>query len=158
MSRGILVLAVVVVVLFPFGARAGGEGSTIISYEGRDGVISFTDDPNRIPISLADSAREVNFGSFLEHDRLTPVDKKAAVDRNHKLRERLERFTVAQETSASKSSEEDCGPIQVTSERRSVKNGVGGNGTFSRRFFIASDDCGVLFDAPYFPELNAISR
>ena len=48
---------------------------------------------------------------------------------------------------------EDCGEIRVRSERRNVKTNSGGS---NARFFIAEDDCEVLFDAPYYPDLNSL--
>jgi hypothetical protein len=113
---------------------------TVFAWTAETGTPSFTDDPARIPAKHTDDWHSRTVNGFEGHDRITELTTPAPAP-----------VTVIPEPAPA--AKEDCGEIRVRSERRNVKTNSGGS---NARFFIAEDDCEVLFDAPYYPDLNSL--
>lgn len=127
-----------ITLIIMLAASTAGADGVAFKYTNSDGVVSFTDDPKRIPEKF--QAEQI---AFDEYDRLTPIQNS------------LPTVPKAIPTAVAEI-DDDCGPISVRSERRDTEGGVGGEGSFNTRFYIAEDDCRVLFDAPYYPDLNSL--
>ena len=115
-------------------ASASVRAGEVFEYTNTNGVISFTDEAKRVP--AMHEATVVPLGAwrgFTHIENAPPV------------------MPTPIPTAARRSFEEECGTITVRTERRNV-------GDLNKRFYIAEDACGILFDAPYYPELNSITR
>ena len=143
------VFIVLIVVLASSVALADGP-TVAFKYVDSSGTLSFTDDEKRVPAKYKATAEKVTLGELGDYDRFTAV-----TDGPRDVKVPATRAPVTVVTAPAKP---DCGTIIVRSERRDVVGGAGGDGSFNTRFYIAEDDCGVLFDAPYYPELNALRR
>ena len=128
------------------------DGPTVaFKYVDADGVVSFTDEEKRIPAKYKETAEKVTLGGLGDYERFTAVTV-APVAVETATQVTTASTVIVQTAPAPK---QDCGTISLRSERRDVETNAGGS---NARFFIAEDDCGVLFDAPYYPELNALRR
>lgn len=141
------VFVVLVVTLASSVALADGP-TVAFKYVDDAGVVSFTDDEKRVPAKYKDRAEKVTLGELGDYERFTAVTVAA---------EAAAQVATAPAVvyTAPAATKQDCGTIRVRSERRDGESNSGGDNT---RFFIAEDDCGVLFDAPYYPELNSLRR
>jgi hypothetical protein len=143
------VFIVLIVVIAASVALAGGS-TVVFKYVDSSGALSFTDDENRVPEMYKAKAEKVTLGALEDYERFTAVSPAPEAE----AAQAVTAPTVIVQTVAP-ATEQDCGTITVRSERRDVETNSGGSNT---RFYIAEDDCGVLFDAPYYPELNALRR
>jgi hypothetical protein len=146
------VFVVLIVVLAASVALADGP-TVAFKYVDDSGVVSFTDDEKRVPAKYKATAEKITLGALGDYDRFTALSTVGVTVESP----RLTALRAANAAPAA-TTKPDCGTVTVTSERRDVEGGAGGDGSFNTRFFIAKDDCGVLFDAPYYPELNALRR
>jgi hypothetical protein len=146
------IFVVLIVVLAASVALADGP-TVAFKYVDDSGVVSFTDDEKRVPQKYKERAEKVTLGALGDYDRFTVLAPVATTVESPRL-------TALRAANAAPvvTTKPDCGTITVRSERRDVTDGASGTGSFNTRFFIAEDDCGVLFDAPYYPELNALRR
>ncbi len=132
------------------------DGSTVVfKYVDSSGALSFTDDKNRVPEKYKARAEKVTLGSLSDYERFTRVGnicyKYTGVGcATAPESPRLSALRVANTIPAT-TPKQDCGLVTFRSERRDHDG-------FNSRFYIVEDNCGVLFDAPYYPELNSIRR
>lgn len=133
------VLIVLIAVLASSVALADGP-TVAFKYVDSFGTLSFTDDENRVPVKYK-AAEKVTLGALGDYNRFTaiaPRDAEAA----------LERVRVpATVTAVRAPAKPDCGVVTFRSERRDHDG-------YNSRFYIAEDDCGVLYDAPFYPEFK----
>jgi hypothetical protein len=144
----------VVLIVTLAASVALADGATVAyKYVDASGVISFTDDEKRVPAKYKDVAEKVTLGELGDYERFTALSTVGVTVESPRL-------TALRAANAAPvaTTKPDCGAVTVRSERRDVEGGAGGDGSFNTRFFIAEDDCGILFDAPYYPELNALRR
>lgn len=146
---------VFVVLLITLAASVAlADGPTVaFKYVDDSGVVSFTDDEKRVPAKYKERAEKVTLGELGDYERFTSLKVPVASTESPRL-------TALRAVNAAPAvtTKQDCGTITVRSERRDVTDGASGTGSFNTRFFIAEDDCGELFNAPYYPELNALRR
>jgi hypothetical protein len=127
-------LLILLVVLF---AASVAQAGTVYRWIDDTGVLCVTDDVKRVPAKYRDKAETLELPALAAYGRYTKVPS-SVPSRLAGLREQAtKRATVAPEKS--------CGTVTVRSERRDV-------GMLNKRYFIAEDRCGVLFDAPFYPE------
>lgn len=146
------VFVVLIVTLAASVALADGP-TVAFKYVDDAGVVSFTDDEKRVPAKYKERAEKVTLGELGDYERFTSSAPVASTTESPRL-VALRAVNVTPAVTA----KPDCGTITVRSERRDVTDGASGTGSFNTRFFIAEDDCGELFNAPYYPELNALRR
>jgi hypothetical protein len=127
MRSAILVLSLVLVASV---AHAG----TYFRYADDNGALAFTDNAERIPSEFRDAADTVELPPLTSYAKYTPVP--ATV---------VPKITPR---SLPARASEGCGPVTFRTERRQ-------DGDYNRRYYTVEDDCGVLFDAPYYPELQS---
>jgi hypothetical protein len=130
------VFVVLIVTLAASVALADGP-TVAFKYVDDSGVVSFTDDEKRVPAKYKERAEKVTLGGLDDYERFT----KAATIIVASPSEFPAPVTVQSPVART----EDCGTVTFTSERRDHDG-------FNSRFYIAKDDCGVLFDAPFYPE------
>jgi len=138
--------------IFTFSYSSYAENGKIFSYTTDNGTVSFTDDLSRVPTSSKEAVEEIDSASLQDKVEFTHVDTDSENTRIDSLNERLLRLTRNLNETPVENKEKDCGPIRLRTERRDVENSI------NKRFYIVEDDCGALFDAPFYPELNAINR
>ncbi len=110
------------------------DGPTVAyKYVDSFGTLSFTDDANRVPAKYKATAEKVTLGALADYDRFTAVVTVVAAPTR----------TVV--TTVPTVTKRDCGTVTLRSERRDHDG-------FNSRFYIAEDDCGVLYDAPFYPD------
>jgi hypothetical protein len=127
------VFIVLIAVLATSVALADGP-TVAFKYVDSYGTLSFTDDEKRVPAKYKAAAEKVTLGALGDYQRFTPISVAPAV---------VEAPTpVVTVTTPTK---RDCGTVTFRSERRDHDG-------FNSRFFIAEDDCGILYDAPFYPD------
>lgn len=129
------VFIVLVIVLASSVALAGGP-TVAFKYVDSFGTLSFTDDANRVPVKYRATAEKVTLGALIEYERFTAVAPVAPV---------VAPTTRVVTSPAPTATKRDCGTVTFRSERRDHEG-------FNSRYFIAEDDCGVLYDAPFYPD------
>lgn len=137
------VSSIVLMMLFLATSINAGE-KTIYKWVDSYGTVSFTDDKDRIPEAYASSFETETLQALSEYGQFTPVKDKA-----EGLSARLKRL---RETNAvSSDTIDDCGTLRVRTERRQV-------GAYNRSFYIAEDECGVLYESTMRPEAHLLLR
>lgn len=139
----------IVVLALVFAATVAQAEGTYFAWVTEDGVFSYTDDEKRVPAMYKDVAKELPFPKLAEYERLTAMGKGVPAEQAAALTARLERLRSV--NVAVRPATEDCGTVSIRSERRDVETNAGGS---NARFFIAEDDCGVLYDAPFYPDFQ----
>ena len=134
---------VVLIVVFVASVAMANEPTVAFKYVNSAGVVSYTDDEKRVPKAYKAAAEQVTLGGLADYERFTPVTVLPVA------------VTAPAVQTAAPATKQDCGTVRVRSERRDGESNSGGDNT---RFYIVEDDCGVLFDAPYYPDLNAVRR
>lgn len=137
--------SIIVVLALVFAATVAQAEGTYFSWVTEDGVFSFTDSEKRVPVKYKEAAKELPFVKLAEYKRLTTMVKGVPAEQEAALTARLERLRSV--TVAVRPASKDCGTVTLRSERRDHDG-------FNTRFYIAEDDCGVLFDAPFYPEFR----
>lgn len=144
--------SVIVVLTLLLAATVAQAEGTYFSWVTEDGVFAFAGEAKGVPAKYKDAAKEIPFPTLAEYEKFTPTAKGSTEEHATALTARLERLRSV--AVASRPAEKDCGTVSLRSERRTVEGGAGGDGTFNTRFYIAEDDCGVLFDAPFYPDFQ----
>ena len=137
--------SLIIVLALVFTASVAQAEGTYFSWVTDDGVFSYTDDVKRVPVKYKEAAKELPFPKLVEYERFTSMVKGVPAEQEAALTARLETFRSV--TVAARPAPEDCGTVSLRSERRDVDG-------FNRRFYIAEDSCGVLFDAPFYPDFQ----
>ena len=128
------VFIVLIVVLAASVALA--DGSTVAyKYVDSFGILSFTDDADRVPAKYKAAAEKVTLGSLADYDRFTAV---APATENPRL------VALRAANTPVATTKKDCGTMTTRSERRDHDG-------FNSRFWIVEDDCGELYNATGYP-------
>lgn len=142
--RNIFVVLIAVLVT----SVALANGSTVAyKYVDSYGTLSFTDDEKRVPVKYRAGAEKVTLGALKDYDRFTAVAP--PVDSWRDLFPPAVKAPATAVVTAPVLDERDCGTVTFRSERRDHDG-------LNSRFYIAEDDCGVLFDAPFYPDFRVL--
>ena len=137
MRRLLVVLTVLLAALLAFSAMTRAD--TVYRWVDDGGVLCVTDDAKRVPAKYQDKAETLELPALADYSRYTKASSPVP-PRLEELREQAaKRVPVVPE--------KDCGVVTIRTERRDV-------GRLNKRFFIAEDRCGVLFNAPCYPEFE----
>ena len=129
-------LLVLLVVLFAVSVAQAG---TVYRWVDDGKVLCFTDEVKKVPAKYQDKAETLELPALADYSRYTKAPSPVP-SRLEELREQAaKRVPVVPE--------KDCGVVTIRTERRDV-------GRLNKRFFIAEDSCGVLFNAPFYPEFE----
>jgi hypothetical protein len=137
---------VVLIVAFAASVALANEPTVAFKYVDASGALSFTDDEKRVPAKYKATAEKVTLGELGDYERFTAVT--AVPESVTEATQVVGAPTVVVQAAPAKP---DCGTVTFRSERRDHDG-------LNSRFYIVEDACGVLFDAPYYPELNALRR
>jgi hypothetical protein len=126
------IFVVLIVVLAASVALADGP-TVAFKYVDDSGVVSFTDEEKRVPVKYKDRAEKITLGGLGDYERFTAITV-ASTPR-----------VVSAPVTVQAPTKADCGTVTFRSERRDHDG-------FNSRFYIAEDDCGILYDAPFYPD------
>jgi hypothetical protein len=125
---------------FVFVSTTAQAYTTVYRYVSESGVVSFADSKEAIPKKYRDAARTLTLsGGLKDCERCT-----VAVTPPHP---RASRLLAVHGKHTHTEPKQECGTVRLRSERRDHDG-------YNTRFYIVEDDCGILFDAPFYPKFQ----
>jgi hypothetical protein len=115
------------------------QADTVYRWVDDGGVLCATDDVKRVPAKYQDRAEALELLALVDYSQYTKSSSPVPPRLEELRAKAVKRVPVVPE--------KDCGVVTIRSERRDA-------GMFNKRFFIAEDDCGVLFDALFYPDFG----
>ena len=131
---------VILVLIVAFVATVARADTVVFKYTNASGVVSYTDDAQRVPEDFKTSAEKLTLEELVKYERFTPAQSASTTSRLEGLRE-------ANATQAVNPNREKCaGPVSVSQERRErtvdASASWTGNQTYNSLFYVVRDSCG----------------